>query len=391
MYGTLSRVRILHVVPTYLPATRYGGPIYAVHGLCRALVTRGHEVDVITTNVDGDRSSDVPLGAPVDLEGVEVEYFAPPSLLLARRFYFAPAMRRTFERRIADYDIVHLHSVFLWPTFAAAREAKQKGVPYVVSPRGMLVPELIRRKSRFIKNAWIRLVEKNTFQQASAIHFTAQREWDDARGIRIPLPDPFIVPNGIDLLLHEPGTRLHDTLLFLGRINWKKGLDRLLDAAKELPSVKVVIAGNDEENLTPRLRAQAERNGIADRIDFRGPVSGAAKEELLRTSTALVLPSLSENFGNVVLEAMAAEMPVIVSPEVGLAADVQRAGAGVVTDSLPAPLATAIQSLLADPEARLAMGKRGRELVEAQFTWSRVAEQMEAQYLRITATRSRRS
>ena len=379
-------MRILHVVPTYLPATRYGGPIYAVHGLCRALVRRGHDVDVFTTNVDGERDSDVPLDVPVSLDGVQVHYFATNSFArLGRRMYVSRAMRTALAERLSTYDVLHLHSVFLWPTYVAARAAERAHVPYVISPRGMLVPELIRRKSRFVKSAWIRLVEKRTFLNASGVHFTAQREWDDALHVPIPLPDPFIVPNGIDLPPPASNVRLAGTLLFLGRINWKKGLDRLLDAVKAVPIVKVVIAGNDEEELTPKLRAQAERNGIADRIDFRGPVSGAAKDELLRTSTALVLPSLSENFGNVVLEAMAAEMPVIVTPEVGLAADVALAGAGIVTSSLPEPLAAAIRELLSDSEARAAMGRRGRELVQERFTWDRVAAQMEEHYLRIAA------
>jgi glycosyltransferase involved in cell wall biosynthesis len=372
-------VRLLHVVPTYLPATRYGGPIYAVHGLCRALVRRGHEVSVFTTNVDGDRDSEVPLNAQVSLDGVSVRYF--PATL--RRLYRSPQMRKALDESIAGYDAVHLHSVFLWPTYAAGRAARSKSVPYVISPRGMLVPELIARKSRFVKRMWIRAIERRTFAHAAGIHFTAQSEWDDARRIPIPLPDPFIVPNGIDLPPAGSNTRLPGTLLFLGRINWKKGIDRLIDAIRDVPEARVIIAGNDDEELTPKLRAQAEQNGVTGRVDFRGPVSGAAKEELLQTSTALVLPSLSENFGNVILEAMAAEMPVIVTPEVGLAADVAHAGAGIVTSGLPEPLSAAIRRLLDDSESRTAMGKRGRELVNARFTWDHVAAQMEEHYMRI--------
>ena len=252
----------------------------------------------------------------------------------------------------------------------------------------MLFSKWIARKSRFAKKLWIGAVERQTFAKAVAVHCTAQVEWDDARRIGIPLPNPIIVPNGIDLPAAGPTPRLPDTLLFLGRINWKKGLDFLIDAVKNVPGVKVVIAGNDDEGLTPKLRAQAERNGIADRIDFRGPVSGAAKEALLRTSTALVLPSLSENFGNVVLEAMAVAMPVIVTPEVGLAADVESAGAGIVTGNLPEPLATAIRRLLGDEGARATMGERGRELVQSRFTWDRVAAEMEQHYMRIAAGRT---
>lgn len=374
-------MRLLHVVPTYLPATRYGGPIYAVHGLCRALAARGHDIDVFTTNVDGPGDSDVPLGVPVALDGVSIRYF--PSTY--RRLYYSPRMRHALNELVAGYDAVHLHSVFLWPTYAAARTARRRGVPYIVSPRGMLVPDLIARKSRFAKNLWIRAVERRTFANAASVHFTARVEWEAAAQISIPLPSPVVIPNGIELPPAVLTPRLPDTLLFLGRINWKKGLDRLLDAVKAVPGVKIIIAGNDEEGLTPVLLAQAQHNGIGDRIDFRGPVSGAAKEELMRTSTALVLPSLSENFGNVVLEAMAVEMPVVVTPEVGLAADVAIAGAGIVTSNLPEPLAAAIHALLSDSGARAEMGRRGRALVEARFTWERVASEMEQLYLRVKA------
>jgi hypothetical protein len=68
-------MRILHVVPSYLPAVRYGGPIFAVHGLCRALAKRGHEVQVFTTNIDGPGISPTPIGTPVDLDGIKNPIF----------------------------------------------------------------------------------------------------------------------------------------------------------------------------------------------------------------------------------------------------------------------------------------------------------------------------
>ena len=143
-------MRILHVVPTYIPAYRYGGPIYSVHGLCKALVLLGHEVTVFTTNVDGDNDSDVPLGQPVDIDGVKVWYF--PSKRL-RRIYWSPPMKKALEKQIPDFDILHLHSIFLWPTWAAARSARRMGKPYIIAPRGMLVKELIERKSSFAKKS----------------------------------------------------------------------------------------------------------------------------------------------------------------------------------------------------------------------------------------------
>ena len=318
----MQSLRILHVVPTYLPATRYGGPIVSVHGLCRALAARGHDVHVFTTNVDGDGTSDVPLGVAVPLDDVKVHYFASPF----RRLYYSPAMR-TALRTVGEFGVVHLHSVFLWPTYAAARAAERARVPYVVSPRGMLVPELIDRKSRTVKRTWIQLFEKRTLLHSYCVHFTSQKERDDAKRTGVPIPRATIIPNGVTLSPNHSTPR-GDELLFLGRINWKKGLDRLIEAMRLMPEARLIIAGNDEENYRASL-PQAEN------VRFVGTVSGEAKDQLLRGAAALVLPSYSENFGNAVLEAMAVGTPVVVTPEVGLAAEVERSGAGVVTPNDP--------------------------------------------------------
>lgn len=121
-------MKIAHVVPTYWPAVRYGGPIFSVHGLCKSLVANGIEVDVYTTNVDGDGVLEVPVGTPVDVDGVKVRYF-PTSA--GRRIYRSPAMAAELEARIQEYDVVHTHSIFLWPVLAASRIAARHSVPYI--------------------------------------------------------------------------------------------------------------------------------------------------------------------------------------------------------------------------------------------------------------------
>src|SRR5262249_50404415 len=166
-------MRILHVVPSYLPAVRYGGPIFTVHGLCRALAARGHKVQVFTTNIDGSGVTPTPVTTPVELDGIQVRYFACP---FGRRLYWAPELARALAYEIDKIDIVHLHSVFLWPTWAAARAARSADVPYVLSPRGMLVQDLIARRSRIAKSAWLRLIERTNIERAAAIHLTSELE-----------------------------------------------------------------------------------------------------------------------------------------------------------------------------------------------------------------------
>jgi len=277
---------------------------------------------------------------------------------------------------IEAFDVIHNHSVFLWPTAAAAHAANRSRVPYVIAPRGMLVPELIERKSSFVKRAWIRLVEYRNFERAAAIHFTSQRELDDARDVGVPIPRAIVIPNGIDVRPLPDVPREDRTIVYLGRVNWKKRLDRLIESVSKIEGVRVIIAGNDEESLTPALTELAVRLGVAKRVEFVGPLYDDAKWNLLARAAVFVLPSLSENFGNVVLEAMAMETPVVLSPGVGLAEDVAAAEAGIVSDEL----APAINELLSDPMRAAAMGKNGRWLVESQFTWDSVAARMEDAY-----------
>jgi glycosyltransferase involved in cell wall biosynthesis len=374
-------VRILHVVPTYLPAWKHGGPILAVHGLCKALVARGHEVTVFTTDVHGEGRLEVPLETSVPIDGVEVRYFPVRSL---RRLYWAPSLGRAARAEVAGFDAVHLHSVFLWPTTAAARAAERTGVPYVLSPRGMLVPELVRAHGRGRKLAWMLLAERRTIERAAALHATSALEAADAARMDLPLPPAAVIPNGIDpepwdgnlAALSPPVRALIEAgpfLLFLGRLSWKKGLDRLIPALGAAPGAVLAVAGNDEEGLRPGL----ERLAPEARARFLGPVHGADKAALLHRAAALVLPSRSENFGNVVLESWAAGRPVAVTPEVGLADTVRETGAGVV---LNGDLGRGLRELLADPARLDDMGRRGAAAVRERFGWEAVAREMERIY-----------
>ena len=380
-------MKLLHVVPTYLPAWRHGGPILAVHGLCRALAARGHEVTVFTTNVHGEGTLDVPLSRPAEIDGIEVRYFP---VRFPRRLYLAPGLAAAARAEAERFDALHLHSVFLWPTTAAARAAERGGAPYVLSPRGMLVPELLRSRGRWRKLAWMLLAERRTLERAAVLHATSALEAEEAARLDLPLPPIAVVPNGIDpapwdgdLEALSPAVRAVvegvPFLLFLGRLSWKKGLDRLIPALARVPGALLAVAGNDEEGILPRLERLARDAGLTERLRFLGPVHGGDKAALLHRAAALVLPSRSENFGNVVLEAWAAGRPVAVTPEVGLAATVRETGAGIVADG---DLGAALRGLLADPARLDEMGRRGMEAVRERFGWPAVAREMEEVYRR---------
>jgi glycosyltransferase involved in cell wall biosynthesis len=382
-------MRLLHVVPTYFPAVRYGGPIHSVHGLCAALAARGHDVHLFTTNVDGFGDSDVPLGRPVAMDGVKVWYF--PSLRL-RRLYWSPPMARMLRKVVGGFDLVHLHSVFLWPTWAAARAARRFGVPYVLSPRGMLVTDLLRARSRHVKTAWIALIESANLAHAAGIHATSSVERSEIERFGFRLRGRiFEVSNGVEVHAELPPERAFQSpyLLMLGRINWKKRIEIGLEVVNLVDGVRLVIAGGDEEGLAATLRERALTLGIADRVEFAGAVEGLRKRQLLQGALALLMPSLSENFGNSALEAMAEGTPVIAVPQVGIADGLKESGGGFVVAPSAAAFADAARQLLADSDLRTRMGQRGRAAVVAKYSWAAIGERMEVEYRAIVAASHR--
>jgi glycosyltransferase involved in cell wall biosynthesis len=378
-------MKLLHVVASYLPATRYGGTIVSVHGLCKALAARGHEVHVFTTSIDGPVNSPVSHGRPVNIDGVSVWYFESR---MFRRLYYAPDLAEALRRQVSDFDVVHSHAIYLWPLWAAGRAAARFGIPHVISPRGMLEKELIERQTAVAKTLLIAFIERRRLESAAAIHVTSRRERDEARAFGFNFPPFHEVPNGVDLD-GAPGqvpapaiaalAAKRPFVLFLGRINWKKGLDRLVAAMRHAPSVSLVIAGADEDGYRSAVETMAAAHGVTRRLTFIGEVLGADKRAVIDMASALVLPSYSENFGNVVLEAWAQGRPVVVTPEVGLADVVIESGGGWVADT-PEAIGALLERAVTDPVSAVRAGELGRAEVNRRYTWDAVAGQMEQLY-----------
>ena len=137
-------MKILHVVPSYLPAYRYGGPIESVHALNKYLVRAGSDVSVYTTAIDGPKDLDVPLGRPVDRDGVKVFYFKPGH---PRSWFYSPQMAVALREHAREFDIMHITSVFLAASTLGARSARAAGKPYIISPRGSLMRAPLEKSS----------------------------------------------------------------------------------------------------------------------------------------------------------------------------------------------------------------------------------------------------
>jgi glycosyltransferase involved in cell wall biosynthesis len=386
-------MRVLHVIPNL--ATRTGGPPVSVVESSLALRACGVETSIFATDLAeaaGARtharvsSGELPGGA----ETLDVRLFAAR---WPQRLAYSPGLWRALHEHAREYDVVHIHSLFLFPQFAAYRAARAAGVPYVVSPRGALDPYL-RRRSRAIKKISDVVWQRAMLDGAARLHLTSEDEERLVRDIAPRVPR-VVVPNGIrwgDYQQLPDGRAFRQRHLgghrgplvtYLGRISHKKGLDLLIRAfamvRREVPDARLAIIGPDDERMTGELRTLAAAERVANAVTFTGMLTGEDKLAALAATDAWALPSHSENFGIAVVEAMAAGRAVVVSPAVNIAGEIAEAGAGVVSKLSEEAFAGSIVSLLRDEVARARYAKNAREFAR-RYDWSAVGPQLAAMY-----------
>jgi len=378
-------VRVVHVSAYFAPAFSYGGPPRSILGLCQALREAGVELEVLTTTANG--AGDL---APSPLAGDT--YGGVPVRYLRRSF-----PKRFFGvRGLADEldgtraDLLHLHGLWNVPVWTAARWARRRNVPYVLSPRGMLDRGSLAHRSLRKRIAY-GLVERRNLSRAALLHATSDEE---ARSIasRTRRADVLLLRNGVsgwDGAPLEPKAthrRLglpaeRKLIVYLGRLHAIKRLDLLAEAFRLVravePSAHLVIAGPGNRQAFEPLFQKT-----ADAVSFLGETLGREKWELLAAGAALVLCSESESFGMSVAEALLSRLPVVVTRTCPWE-DVERHRSGLWVPHDASAIAHAVLRILGAPEEAAAMGRRGRALIEAEYGWKSVALKMADAYARV--------
>jgi len=406
-------MKLLTIIPNYWPAFLHGGPVISVHYLNRALVRKGIDVTVYTTNVD--LAKKVPPNEEVNIDGVKVTYFRFSNLfefIAPFGWQFSWRMTRALKERLKAFDLIYIVTIWSYPTIVAAYYSRLYRKPYVLAPRGMLYPET------FFKKAWKKwpyyhLVVKKDLESASAIHYTTEDEAEKTQSFLGLNNHTIIVPNGIELSefsdlpdreqlkVRYPYLKDKKTILFLGRVNWKKGLDILVKAyamlTKDRKDLHLLIAGPDEKGYSEKVKRWIRKYKMSyidfrlrgkDRkedaqVTFTGMLTGKEKIEAYAASDVFVLPSYSENFGMTVVEAMACGLPVVISNKVGIYKEIERNKAGIVIDMNAQNLYQGIKLILENPNLREEIAINGRKLVEEYYDIDKVADKMIAAYQEI--------
>ena len=390
-------MKILHIIPTYFPAHRQGGPIKSVHEMNKGLVKKGVEMTVYTTNIDGKSVLNVPLNQGVDIDGVKVWYF--PATF--RLWEYSFAFHRALAKNAKDFDLIHITSVFLAASALGAYYAKKFKKPYIISPRGSFMEEPLKYRP-LKKKVYINLIEKRNLAGAEAIHFTVEKEKDGYLKAGLPFKKSIIIPNGLDVEVSNTITRdrIHfrkkfnissdkKIVLFMGRLHFIKGLDTLIPAFAEVvkkePNAILVLAGPNDKNYKKEIELKIKncKLKINNEVVFTGMLLGEDKIAAYRESDVFVLPSYSENFGIAVVEAMIAGNPVVVTKGVGISKEVEAAGAGLVVEKDVSQVAEAILKILNNSDLAKKMGEAGKKLVETEFSNEKVAEKFLKEYNKI--------
>ncbi|MGO1119626.1 glycosyltransferase [Rhodovibrionaceae bacterium A322] len=383
-------MRILHSLATLSAAQ--GGPSQAVLDMALPLQERGHEISIFATTFKGPP---VDL-APARAQGVKVELFplGTPEVL-NRPLQRSPALAQALEKELREgqYDLVHLHSWHLHHCWVTGDLCRKLGVPYFLRPHGSLDPYIIQRK-RLPKWILEQLFMNRVTRGATALHFTAQEEWELARPWIFNRPG-IVVPNSLDCAAFDslpdasvfldqfPEAKGRRIVLFLSRLAEKKGLDLLVPAfekaQKEFGDLHLVLAGPDH-GVTDRVKADLSARGLTDRATFTGMIRGDLKRAAYAAASCFVLPSYSENFGIAVVEAMASNLPVIISNKVNIWRELAEDNAGLVCETTLPDLTDKLLTLLAEPEKAAALARAGKETARSRYDRAAVADQLEAAY-----------
>lgn len=388
-------MRVLQIVPSI--SLIYGGPSQMVLGLSQALAEAGTEVTILTTDANGDTGQaplEVPLGCPVAQDGFEIYYFRCAPF---RRYKFSIDLLRWLAQYGRAYDLAHVHALFSPVSTAAATVARTIGLPYLLRPLGTLDPADLRKK-RQIKQLYGRLLERPNLAGAAAVHFTSQQEARiserfglTTHDLVIPLGVSLPQPQGEQTAIVLPPSLAADTprILFMSRIDPKKGLDLLIPAleqlqAEGLPFHFVLAGGNPQDPAYEQtIHRQIQTSPLADRTTITGFVSGQAKLALLQQADLFVLPSYYENFGIAVAEAMAVGLPVVISDQVHIWDAVQQAEAGWVSECDRTSLTDSLRYALKDREERQRRGENARRYALEYYSWPAIARQMQQAYSQI--------
>jgi glycosyltransferase involved in cell wall biosynthesis len=353
----------------------------SVSKLSEQLIGAGCMVQVFTTTANGQTELPAFQQTYIEVDDVPVYYF---NRITKDHSHFSPRLLAAVWKQAKNFDVVHIHAWWNLVSVLSCLIALMRGVPVMVSPRGMLSVYTFRNKNAFIKKCIHHLLGKPLLNRCS-IHATSPHEKAALQQLISPA-QLFTLPNFIELPDIAPIKPDDFTgilkLLFFSRIEEKKGLDILLNALVNITiPYHLTIAGSGETGYTDSLKLLAQQNNIADHISWIG-FQTENKFAVLANHHLLILPSYDENFGNVVIESLHVGTAVLISGQVGLVDYVSENNLGWICQTNAGSVAGVINSI--DRERLKMIAKTGPAIIENDFNEKRLVKKYTDMYQQIT-------
>lgn len=388
-------MKILQVIPYFIPAWQYGGPIPVVYELSKKLNEKGHQVTIATTTANGGEEIDISRTSVAELENLDVRYFKRVKLERAFSFlqylasnsgyFYSPTLKKYLKKNVIEYDIVHLHEFYSYPSIIASRITSRENVRYVVHLHGMLSQNSMSRH-KLKKQIYFNLFGKKLFSRADGMIAFTESEQKDAEKFAFDVQTA-IIPNGINPRPIKKNTNenLQDyfgfgnrkVILYLGRLHPIKGIDLLISAFANLTAIQndtiLAIVGPDEIGYKKDLVALVSELNVKNRVVFIDLVSGEKKDYLFKRANVFSLTSYSEGFSISILEALAAGKPVVITEGCHFP-DVEKYQAGFVASGDPEIIAQKLDCLLSDNSLCQKMSNNAVKLVKEKYTWDHIAD-----------------
>ena len=382
-------MKVLHFLPVYLPAWQFGGPIMSVSRLCEGLVQEGADVRVITTNAGLPDFPQDQLGIPQTVNGVQVIYYAVDH---QKGVIQSRALVKDLPDHMNWADILHLSSIWQPLGIPVQQAAHLAGVPVIQTLRGALGPYSLRR-GWWKKVPYFFAKERRLLQRAAALHCTTALEAREISWLGLK-PPVKLLPNPLELSQLECSPHLgaqwrqmmgfsfsDQLLLVIGRFHHKKGLEMIPNVLQGIAHRpwKILFIGNDEDGTGLRLRIELKRLGLNDRCHW---LDHLPSDQLLGPYNAadlLLLPSRHENFGNVVVEALACGCGTLISDRVGVGDDIRDCPGVTISPRTEEQWITALLQLLSSSRP----GHLSAQWIGKYFSQSLVTSQAMKMYLSI--------
>ena len=287
--------------------------------------------------------------------------------------------KKEIAKYLADerFDLIQIQSMWELPYHKVMVEARRLGIPYIVTPRGMLDPWSLSQKAWKKKLAWW-IYQRKDVQKAACVFTTARMEADYVSNLGITTRKA-IIPNGIETDAYPCKTSVDvvkKQVLFLSRLHIKKGIEILFDAWKRIhpdySDWQLLVVGNGESGYIHSLEDKIGSLGLKDSITMLPPVFGNEKIRLYQESALFCLPSFSENFGMAIAEAMSCGTPVITTTNCPWSV-LNETNTGWCIDLSVDNLERALRAALTlNPTELYAMGQKASKLIYDNFDYRSV-------------------